>query len=196
MTSILAELLSSRTRAEVLRILFGLEMPEIHIREITRRSGVTVRSVQGELKRLQRLELIIVRRDGNRLYYKANTNHPLFSTLRSLVLKTIGLADALARRLTSPDIRLAFVFGSIAEGKEKTDSDVDLFVVGNIGLRALSAKFQDITEEIGREVNPFVINVEEFRRRLNSNDHFLTRVMAAPKLFIIGGENELKAMGR
>jgi len=193
--SLLAELLSSRTRAEILRILFGLESREVHLREIVRRSGLTVGTVRDELKKLQRLDLIIVRRDGNRLYYKSNSDHQLFSTLRILVMKTNGLTEILKKGLEGPDITLAFVYGSIAEGKEKAASDVDLFVVGEIGLRGLASKLRGITEEIGREVNPFVINPEEFRRRIETGDHFVTQVLASPKLYIFGGENELEAMG-
>jgi len=194
--SVLAGLLSSRTRAEILRILFGLELKEVHLREITRRSGLTVRTVRDELRKLQSLDIIAVRRDGNRLYYSAKSDHPLFSTLRTLVLKTNGLTENLKKRLFNPDIKIAFVYGSVVGGKENASSDVDLFVIGTLKLRMLTSILSGLTEEIGREINPFLINPEEFRKRLLNGDHFLGRLLASPKLFIIGGEDELEAMGR
>ncbi len=196
MMSVLAELLSSRTRAEVLRILFGLESRELHLREIMRRAGLSVRTVRDELRKLQIMDIIAVRRAGNRLYYSANSCHPLYSTLRTLVLKTNGLTDILKRRLSDPEIKLAFVYGSVAEGKEKAISDVDLFVIGSLKFKALTLRLGGLTEEIGREINPFLINPDEFRKRLANNDHFLSRVLASPRIFIVGGEDELKAMGR
>jgi len=193
--SVLPELLSSRTRAEVLRILFGLELKEVHLREITRRSGFSVGSIQNELKKLRKLDLIAVRRDGNRLYYRANPEHPLFSILHDLVMKTNGLAEILKKRLQDLSIKAAFVYGSIADGKEKGNSDIDLFIIGALNLRVAAAKLAGITSEIGREVNPFIISEDEFRARLAKKDHFVSRVMESVKIYIVGGEHELAAMG-
>ena len=193
--SMLPELLSSRTRAEVLRILFGLELKEVHLREITRRSGFSVGTIQTELKKLRKLDLISVRRDGNRLYYRANAEHPLFSILRDLVMKTIGLAEILKKRLDDPAIKAAFVYGSVAEGREKGNSNIDLFIIGGLNLRTASSKLAGVTNEIGREVNPFIISEDEFRARLAKKDHFVSRVMESAKIYIVGGEHELAAMG-
>lgn len=193
--SVLSKLLSSRTRAEVLKVLFGLNPKEIHLREITRRSKLTIGTVQDEMKKLKSLDLISIRRDGNRLYYRANRDHPLFSILCQLVLKTDGLAEGLRERLLGQGVDAAFVYGSIAKGEETAGSDLDLFIVGSITLRALTPKLSGLAEEIGREINPFAITVEELRNRLAHNDHFVGQVWAAPKLFIIGDENELGTMG-
>lgn len=194
--SILAELLSSKTRAEVLRVLFGLSSGEVHLREIMRRSGFSINTIQRELGKLERLDLVSVRRNGNRVYYAANAHHPLYSTLRILVLKTNGLAEILRVRLKDPDINVAFIYGSIAESKEKAASDVDLFVIGSVKLRTLVSKMAGLAEEISREINPFLIKPEDYRNRLATNDHFVTQVLASPRIFVIGGEDELEAMGR
>jgi predicted nucleotidyltransferase len=194
--SLLAELLSSRTRAEVLRILFGISHDELHLREIVRRSGMAVGTMRDELKKLQRLDLVSLRRDGNRLYYSANVAHPLYQELHGLVLKTSGLVEILRRRLEGRGIQVALVFGSIAEGREKAGSDVDLFVIGKGGLRFLTTRLAGVDEEVGREVNPFMISPEEYRRRLAEKDHFLTRVLASTKLFVVGGNDDLEAVGR
>jgi DNA-binding transcriptional ArsR family regulator len=84
----LAELLSSRVKAEVFRLLFGLTACELHVRELQRRSGLSVSTVRQELRRLTGLGLVEVRKDGNRTYYRANAEHPLYADIRSLVLKT------------------------------------------------------------------------------------------------------------
>jgi len=193
--SVLAEILSSRTRAEIFRLLFGLGGLELHLREIVRRSGLSVGTVRGELRRLERLDLVVSRRDGNRLYYRANPRHPLYGDIRALVLKTSGLADVLRPRLETEKIEVAFVFGSVAEGREKAGSDVDLFIIGEIGLRAASGRLSGAAEQLGREVNPVVMRPEEFLRRRKRRDHFLAGVLASPKLFLVGSADELDAMG-
>ena len=96
----LADLLSSRVKAEVFRLLFGTVDQELHVREIERRSGLADATVRQELKRLTRLGVIELRRDGNRTYYHASTSHPLYSDIRNMVLKTSGLVDVLRKRLS------------------------------------------------------------------------------------------------
>jgi predicted nucleotidyltransferase len=192
----LAELLSSRARAEIFRLLFSGMGEELHVREIERRSGLNDSTLRQELRKLLRLDLVQSRRDSNRLYYRAKSENPLYQEIRNLVLKTSGLSDVLKSTLKDKRIRLAFVFGSIASGEEKADSDVDLMVIGPLGLRDLSRLLSGIEEKIGREVNPHVLREEEFRKRIRAKEHFVSSVMDTPKIFIIGSQRELEAMGR
>lgn len=192
----LAEILSSRVRAEVFRLLFCATTPELHHREIVRRSGLSESAVRQELRKLSRLDLIIRREDGNRVYYSANRGHPLFQSIREIVLKTIGLVDVLRPAISKRDVQTAFVFGSLARGEETAGSDIDLMVVGNIGLRKLSFLLSGLSEQVGREINPHVMTQTEYRKRLKAGDHFATHVLDGPKLFIVGTEDDFEAMGR
>jgi uncharacterized protein len=192
----LAELLSSRARAEIFRLLFSGMGVELHVREMERRSGLNDSTLRQELRKLVRLDLVQSRKDSNRVYYRAKTESPLYPEIRALVLKTIGLSDLLKSALRDKRIRMAFVFGSIARGEEKAGSDVDLMVIGQLGLRDLSRLLSGIEEKIGREVNPHVLRDEEFRKRIREKEHFVSRVMEAPKIFVTGTQRELEAMGR
>lgn len=192
----LAELLSSRVKAEIFRLMFGAGNGELHVREIERRSGLADATVRQELKRLTRLGVVEPRRDGNRTYYHANTEHPLYPDIRNMVLKTSGLVDVLRDALTHSGIHLAFVFGSIARSNGKAGSDVDLMVIGTISLRQLGKLLSGVAAKLGREVNPHVLSPEEFVKRRKSREHFMTTVLGEPRLFVIGSEDELKAMGR
>jgi len=109
----LAEVLSSRVKAEIFRLLFGISDAELHLREIERRSGLNVATVRQELQRLIELELVRARKDGNRVCYSANRQHPLYPEIHNLVLKTSGLVDMLRVALKKADVELAFVFGSL-----------------------------------------------------------------------------------
>ena len=92
------------------------------------------------------------------------------------------------------EIRVAFVFGSLAGGSEKAGSDIDLMVIGDIGLRSLTRLLVGLTENLGREINPYVLTTEEFSHRKSENEHFLNQVLKDSKLFIIGDEDDLKTM--
>src|SRR3990172_408781 len=192
----LAELLSSRARAEIFRLLFSGSLGELHVREMERRSGLNDSTLRQELRKLVRLDLVQGRRDSNRVYYRAKTESPLYPEIRNLVLKTSGLSDVLKSALTDKRIRVAFVFGSIASGEEKAGSDVDLMVIGQLGLRDLSRLLSGIEKKIGREVNPHILREDEFRKRVRAKEHFVSSVMESSKIFVIGSHHELEAMGR
>jgi len=127
---ILTEILSSKVRAEIFRLLFGLSDNRLHTREIERRSGLTIGTVQQELKKLSKLGLVNRQKDGNRIYYEANRMHPLYIEIHRVVIKTVGLADVLRQALNDERIQWAFIFGSIARGEETEKSDIDLMIVG------------------------------------------------------------------
>jgi predicted nucleotidyltransferase len=193
--SILHEILSSRVRSEIFRLLFGASDRQLHIREMERRTGLSVATVRQELQKLLRMQLVEAQRSGNRLYYRANKGHPLYPDIRNMVLKTSGMVDILRDALDKEGVTTAFVFGSVASNQEGATSDVDLMVIGDVGLRTLSGWLSGVSEQIGREINPHVINENEFRKRRRSHDHFLTRVLESEKLFIKGSEHDLEAMG-
>ncbi len=192
----LADLLSSRVKAEVFRLLFGPDAHELHVREIARRARLNDATVRQELRRLIRVGVIVARRDGNRTCYRANPEHPLHPDLRSLVRKTCGLAGVLQEALQGPAIRTAFVFGSLAAGEEGAGSDVDLMVIGALTMRELAKRLKGPAERLGREINPHILSVAEFERRRRAEDHFLAAVLRGPKLFVVGDERELAGLGR
>lgn len=193
----LAVLLSSKSRAEIFRLLFGPACGDFHVRELERRTRLSYATVRQELMKLSRLGVVESRKDGNRTYYRANGAHPLYPDIRNLVLKTSGLADVLREALDgASDISLAFVFGSIANSAAKAQSDIDLMVIGTIGLRRLSRLLSGLEVKLGREVNPHVLTPEEFARRARERDHFITAVLKGPRLFVVGGEDELRRLGQ
>ena len=192
---ILSEILSSRSRAAVFTLLFSGSGKELHLREIQRRSKLNDSTLRQELKKLVRLDLVKGRRDSNRIYYRANRDSPLFPEIRNLVIKTTGIVQVLREAIGDQRVDLAFVFGSIAGGEENADSDVDLLVIGDIGFRGLSELLSGCSEEIGREINPYVMTKDEYRERVASSEHFISHVLKSSKFFVVGTDHDLKAMG-
>ncbi len=193
---VLGILLSSQVRAALFRILFGLGQEELHLREVMRRSGFSIGTVRQDITKLTDLGLVVARRSGNRLYYRANKEHPLFVEIHRIVLKTAGLVDILRERLGSKGVMVAFVFGSIAAGTEGAGSDVDLMIVGSVSLRETSERLSGVSDVLGREVNPYIVTTAEFVRRRREKEHFLGQVMESQKIFVKGTEDDLAAMVR
>ncbi len=176
-------------------MLFGLRTDELHLREIHRQTGLAIGTVRQDIDKLVEMGLVIRRPDGNRVYYVANLSHPLYAEIHRMVLKTAGLADVLAAALSSEGVRCAFVFGSMAGGNATPNSDIDLMVIGSVGLRKVSGLLSGVGNQLGREINPYVLSPTEFNRRIRDKDHFLTSVLASPKIFVAGSEDDLEAMG-
>ncbi len=164
--------------------------------EIIGRLDFAGRSVEEELEKLVRLELLLTTKDGNRRYYEVNRAHPIYPELRGLVLKTGGLRDVLAEALPSTRVEFAFVFGSIAAGTETAASDVDLMVIGAATHRQAASGLRRAGETLGREINTHFFTLQEFFERLAKQDHFLSDVMAKPKLFIVGNNHEFTDLAK
>lgn len=188
----LAELFTSNTRAEVMRILFDGEGREHYLREIEKLTDLQINSLQKEIKHLVSIDLVKSRKDGNRIYYKANTDSPIYSDLVSIVEKTVGIVSLLKERLMNSKIECAFLFGSMAKKKEKASSDINLIIVGDLGMRTLTKLLSGLQEKLGREINPHIYTQEEFKKRIKSKEHFITSVLKEDIKPIIGNVNEYK----
>ena len=194
----LSKTLFGKTRRAVLSLLYGHVNDAYYLRQIVRAAGVGLGGVQRELKQLSHAGIIqrIVR--GHQVYYQANPQCPVFAELKNLVVKTVGVGAALQAALTPLGNRIdvAFIYGSIARSEEHRDSDVDVLVVGKVTFAEIVSSLSEAQKAIGREVNPHVLHEAEFRKRVRAKEHFVSRVMESPKIFIIGSPHELEAMGR
>jgi predicted nucleotidyltransferase len=182
----LSELLTSNTRAEIMRLLFNGQEREHYLRDIEKLTDVAINSIQKEVKHLAGLELLKARKDGNRIYYRANTSHPLYLDLVSIVEKTVGVVGQLKLKLDDKRIETAFIFGSFATGKEKSESDIDLVVIGELGMRALTKLMSGLQERIGREINPHIFTRDEFMARIKKRDHFVSSILKEELKPVIG----------
>jgi predicted nucleotidyltransferase len=188
--NLLSQILSSQVRAEIFRLLFSDEKSSIHLRDLQRQSGLSIGTIQKEIAHLKKLDLVLARRDGNRLYYTANSDHPLYKEICRLVEKTSGIAERIKEVLSSiKGIECAFIFGSYSKGEEKSHSDIDLIIIGAVGLRTLSSIFKNLTEKTQREINPHVYSMKSWKEKLKKKDHFIKSIMNDKKIFLIGDED-------
>lgn len=190
-----AEALFGRTKRSVLSLLFGRPQESFYLREIVRLTGAGTGAVQRELSLLTGAGLVRREARGRQVYFTANADAPVYPELRGLLAKTAGIADLLRAALRpfadEERIALAFVYGSVASGKQGPRSDVDLMIIGDLSLSVLLPVLRRTQQELGREVNPTIYKPREFRAKLQKDAHFLRRVVAGPKLMLIGSSDEL-----
>jgi len=142
--------------------------------------------------------LITAQSIGNQKHYTANCTSPLFTELRSIVLKTFGLADVLREALApiASQIHIAFIYGSIAKQEDTATSDVDLMLVcDNLTYADLFKLLEEAQVKLGRPIHPTFYSPAEWARKYQANNNFLTQLVKQPKIFLIGTEDELIKLG-
>jgi len=190
----LAGALFSGTQQRVLGFLFGQPERSFYATELINLAGVGSGAVQRELARLAQSGLVTVKPVGNQKHYQANPASPIYEELCGLVRKTVGLAEPLRAALAplAPQIKAAFVYGSIAKKEDTVSSDIDLMLVSDtLTFGEAILALQAATKLLGREINPNVFTRQDFAKRLKEGRSFVSRVMAQPKIWLIGGADDL-----
>jgi predicted nucleotidyltransferase len=192
----IVELFASATLVGLLGLFLLHPDREYYQRELERVVGAQLRQIQVELKRLESVGLISVRRHGNRVYYKAVQTHPAFHDLKRAFIKTVSVGDALRQSASAlaGTVELAFVFGSVARGDDRSSSDIDVAVVGDASPREVMTVLAGIGEDLGREINVAVYSVAEFVQKARDEHHFVGELVRAPKIWLIGGDDELQRL--
>jgi predicted nucleotidyltransferase len=189
----LGEALFTKTQQRVLGLLFGHPERSYYTNEVVRYAESGTGAVQRELLRLESAGLITSRKIGNQKHYQANRAAAIFEELHGIVIKTVGLADVLLKAILplQEQVELAFIFGSIAQGRERITSDVDVMVIGDVSFEDVVQAFYATQETLAREVNPVVMSAGEFRRKVLQGDRFVSRIVNEPRIFLKGGVDDL-----
>jgi predicted nucleotidyltransferase len=183
------------TQQRVLGLLFGQPARSFYATELIGLVGAGSGAVQRELARLARSGLVTVRRVGNQKHYQANAESPLFAELCGIAQKTVGLAEPLREALwpLASRVRAAFVYGSVAKRQDAAASDIDLMVVSDtLSYGDAFAALEAASSRLGRSVNPTILSEKDLARRVKEDNAFVTRVLSQPKIWLIGGEDDIR----
>jgi predicted nucleotidyltransferase len=186
-------LLFGTYRKRVLALLLLHPQQSLHVREIARSLDKPAGTLLRELQALAAAGVLVRKPVGNQVHFQANPTCPIYDELRGILKKTVGVADVLREALAplAERIAVAFVYGSVASGEERTGSDLDVMIIGAARFAEVVSALDPAQELLRREVNPNLYSALEFRKKLAAGEPFLRRVLAGDKIFIIGGEDEL-----
>jgi len=188
----LNKLFSSKTRVEILKLFLFNTNNSFYQRQISNLTAQSIRGVQREVDKLNRIGLIERSIQGNRIYYKVNKKCPIVEDLKNIFFKSVGIAEVLRDNFKEKGIKVAFIYGSYAKGEESLLSDIDLMVIGDISSKELSSILSKPKKELMREINYIVFPLNEFIDRARQKDHFINSVLKDKKIYIAGSEDELK----
>lgn len=184
----LADLLLGLHRRRVLSILLLNPETSLHVRELARQTGSQPGTLNRELTKLAAAGVLLRQPVGNQVHYQANRACPVFEELAGLLRKTSGMSTVLADALAplSERIQAALVFGSVARGEETSTSDIDVLVLGDVGLAEVVEVLHPLQATLRREINPVVYRAKDFLDKFASGNTWVKEVVTKPKLFLIG----------
>ncbi|MFO7980735.1 MAG: nucleotidyltransferase domain-containing protein [Candidatus Aminicenantes bacterium] len=190
--NVINALISSNIRISVLKTLVINPQKSYNINELSRITGFAIRGVDKELKNLLLggiLEKSVV---GNQHRYQLNQQCPIYSELKAIIVKTVGVSDVIKKALdpVKKSIDRAFIYGSFASGDFGVESDVDLFIISDLSGMEITKLLSDAQNTIGRSINTAHFKWDEFIRRKKEKDHFISNVTRGPIINIIGQGNE------
>lgn len=189
----LRALFSSKARVKLLTHFFSHPEERFYARSLARQVEEHYNAVWQELNNLEHIGLLLSERGANVKYYRLNPGFPIYEELKRIILKTSGLGQTLREALNHPGtVEWAFIYGSVAAGDEDFLSDVDLMLIGEVNLLALSEVVARLEDQLGREINYLVLTSAELAQRLADGDSFVSNVLAGPKVMLIGEEDALR----
>lgn len=189
--SILDLIAKSKIRQRIILLFIYNPDKSYYINEAAKLIKTSAGTAQRELERLAKSGFLTKERKANLVYFKINTANLLLSEIKSIIDKTIGLEIILKKELKSiKDINFAFLFGSYVKGDFKSDSDIDLYVIGEIKEDDLYKKIRKTEERIHREINYHLSTREEFMRKLGQS--FFHKGILSKFILIAGDENEFR----
>jgi len=182
----LQKLFTSKTRVKLLTLFMMNPGREMYIREIARSTKENINAVRRELANLEEIGLLKSERKGNLKYYVANEKMPIYNELASIILKTEGVAKELKESLIEISVETVFIYGSFASGEATVNSDIDIFIIGEVDEDKLIIKIREIEKTLSREINYVFFTAKEFERKKKSKDPFVLNVLKEPKAMLIG----------
>lgn len=175
MDSLFAGIISSKTRIKLLVRFFFNPGTKSYLRELSKEFNLSSNAVREELNQLTETKLLTSEKNGRNVYYSANTTHPLFPELKSMVGKVLGLDQVIESIITRlGDLESAYLIDDYAEGKDT--GIIDLVLVGNIDQYHLNDLSRKTERYIKRKIRSLVLSREEFEDflpTLENRPHFL-----------------------
>ena len=190
----IADAVFTLTQQRVYALLFGQPNRRFFVTEVIDLAGMGRGAVQRELAKLATARLATASRVGNRVYYQANRDSPIFEDLCSIIRKTVGIECVVKNALKplADKLSLAAIYGSVANRTDTAESDIDLLLVSDdLTLESVYSALGPAEKLLGRQFHPLLYKSREYRSRRSNRDGFLAHVLEGPKIVIVGSTDDV-----
>jgi Nucleotidyltransferase domain. len=180
----------SKTRAAILELYFLHPEKKYYLRQLEKMLHFPVQNIRRELINLEKNSIFKKEKSGNQVFYFINRQSPIYSDIRNIISKTIGIENRIKESLSEiSGINKAFIFGSFADGTQDSLSDIDIIITGDINEDVLIEKISSLESKFEREINYHIYSEKEFIEKRKEENSFISRILSKPVIFLIG-ENE------
>ncbi len=180
---------------EILKLFFKDTEKEYYFREISKILNKEPSYYQKYLDRLVEDRILLDNRRGNMRFFRLNKEHPLYEEIKSIVSKTVGLENELKEMVDKLcGVECAFIFGSIAKGKENSNSDVDLMLIGDVDQNIFTPLLSSVESKISREINYHIYSREEIIKKIKERDSFISNIFLSPIIKLKGDPYEFEGI--
>ncbi len=175
MTNVFNGIITSKTRINILMRLFLNPDQQAYLRELSKEFSTSPSVIKEELKNLSSVGLLSQKPNGRQILYRANTNHPLFPELHSMVKKALGMdriLESILNRLGN--LKLTLLIDDYAAGKDT--GIIDLVLIGDIDRKNLQDLVQKTERYINRKIRTLVLTEKEYKElegSLNNRPHIV-----------------------
>ncbi|HBE44047.1 MAG TPA: hypothetical protein DDW17_01005 [Deltaproteobacteria bacterium] len=167
----------SQVENKILNYFFLNENSKVYINELARIIESDPKNIYRILLRLEKMGLLTTEFRGKERYFYLNKKNPLYKEYKNIFLKTTGIEALLRNKVhTIPEIKEAYIFGSYANNRYNSESDIDVLLVGTHSPLKVQRLFYKIQKNIGREINIVNITPSELKKRLDSGDQFIKNI--------------------
>jgi hypothetical protein len=162
----LEALITSKTRIKLMLKFFLNSGSTGYLRGLEPEFGESTNAIRQELNRFEAAGLLKTVSEGNKKVYRANTKHPLFKDINSLVRKYIGIDELVDNVIQNlGELQSIYLIGDLAAGIDS--KDIGILVIGDaVDLDYLGTLCQKAQELISRKIRYAVFTVEEFKQQL------------------------------
>lgn len=178
----LKSLFSSSIRADLLSLLLNSPDEQFYIREIAKLLRKNPSGIKRELDKLEEMGIVTSEKIVNLKYFQANQESPLFSELKNLITKSLGLPGALKAVLRASGAKAAFLYGPYAEGQD--ESPVNMFVIG--AAPSLARELKNLEKRFDQKIDCTIVDEEEYRLKKKKGDANLKKVLSGKRITLIG----------
>lgn len=182
----------SKIRQRIIILFIYNPNQSYYINEVARLVKTSAGNAQRELEKLIKDGFLVkIKKDKKHVYYILNKANPILPELKKIVDKTIGIEYLLQQEFkNNKNINFAFLFGSYVKDDFNFDSDIDLFVIGDIEDKELYDKVRKVEDKINRQIDYHLSTLKEFKENLSKN--FFYKDIVKKCDLIIGNKDEFK----
>lgn len=186
----LERLLSSKTRLDLLRLFFTHSEQRFYVRQISRELQRDISGIKRELDNLEKAGVLASEKVGHLRYYSVNKTSAIYSELKSIISKTVGVRGSIAAAFAPlTGIQESWLYSTNSHGPAEGAGPISLLIVGRVDLAELNDAVTSLERNLGREINYTVFDEGEFQRRRAEGDPFLAEVLGGRHVALIGRDD-------